>query len=281
MKKLPRVMIIYKRSPLLSAGTSIAAADKRFRENHGCHYATLRKIETVLKKLGIELRQHLRGSDAEHQNHDIIISVGGDGTFLDAARRSSEGQLLLGVNSDPSWSIGQFCAANADNFETILRQTLSAPKFKKIYKLRATFINEKPLRTVECLNDILVCHANPAAMSRYTMTIGKITEEQRSSGVWLASAAGSTGAILSAGGKQLPIEKREIVYKPRELYCGRGRRRYQLTGGIVKPDQAVYITSLMPHGRIFLDGSHLKHPLIFGKTIKVETSSHFTRMIHA
>ena len=273
-------MIIYKRSPLLAAGTSIAAANTRFRENHACHYATLRKVTAVLKALGFECRQHLRGADADHKNNDIVITVGGDGTFLDAARRSGEKQLILGVNSDPSWSIGQFCAADANSFEAILKQTILSPRFKKLFKLRASFINEKALRVEECLNDILVCHANPAAMSRYSLSIGKIKEIQRSSGIWISTAAGSTGAIFSAGGKKLPVDKRDISYKPRELYLGRGGR-YRLTGGIIRPEQSALITSMMPHGRVFFDGAHIKHPLIFGTSIKIQTSPHFIRMIYA
>jgi NAD+ kinase len=278
MNTKPQVMIIYKRSPLLSAGTSIAAANERFRANHACHYASLRKVIAILKDLGIDSYQHLRGCDAAHHKHDMIITVGGDGTFLDAARRSTEKQLILGVNSDPSWSVGQFCAATADTFEKILKNTLTAPRSKKIYKLKAEFNDKNTPGTVECLNDILVCHANPAAMSRYSIAIGKKSEQQRSSGVWLSSAAGSTGAMASAGGMRLPIEKRDIVYKPRELYLGRGNP-YLLSGGIVRSGQSVTITSMMPHGRVFFDGSHIKHPLIFGKTIKVSASAHFIQMV--
>ena len=54
------------------------------------------------------------------------------------------------------------------------------------------------------LNDILICHHNPGAMSRYYLTVGRVREEQRSSGVWIATAAGSSGGLHSAGGKVLP-----------------------------------------------------------------------------
>ena len=275
-----RVMIIYKRSPLLAAGTSVAAANTRFRENHAQHYATLRKVTAVLKSLNIVCHQHLRGADADHRKHDIIISIGGDGTFLDAARRSSEKQFILGVNSDPSWSIGQFCAANAETFETIFKQTIFNPRFKKLFKLTASFLDEKPVKVVECLNDILVCHANPAAMSRYSLVIGNKKEIQRSSGIWISSAAGSTGAISSAGGCRIPVDKRSIAYKPRELYLGRGIP-YHLTGGVIKPNQFALITSMMPHGRVFFDGAHIKYPLVFGKALKIQTSPCFIRMIYA
>ncbi len=275
-----RVLIIYKRSPLLSAGTSIAAANTRFRQNHACHYETLRKIETILKSFGLSSHQHLRGIKSDHRNYSLIITVGGDGTFMHAARHARKDQLILGVNSDPSWSVGKFCSANAVSFEAILRQTLLKPKFKKVYKLTACFLNENPMLKVESLNDILFCHANPAAMSRYTLAIGRMSEEQRSSGIWLSSAAGSTGAIFSAGGIRLPIESRAIQYMPRELYSGK-EIHYDLKGGIIQHNKFIDITSKIPHGRVFFDGAHIKYPLTFGKTIRIQSSIDYIRMIHA
>lgn len=275
-----KALIIYKRSPLLAAGTSIAAADPRFRKNHACHYAALRKVETILRERGIPFYTQLRGSPFNHQDCRLIITVGGDGTFLDAARKATGKQLILGVNSDPSWSVGQFCVTDVDSFDTVLTRTLTAPKCKKLFKLRAEFIDSKSKLVVECLNDILLCHANPAAMSRYSLTAGRVVEEQRSSGVWFSSAAGSTGAIYSAGGRTLPLESRDIQYKPRELYHGMGTA-YKLKGGLIKPVTTINITSRMSHGRVFFDGSHIKYPLTFGKTLRIQTSPNYVRMIYA
>lgn len=280
MAKYPtKALIIYKRSPLLAAGTSQAAADPRFRQNHTCHYSALRKVEAVLRTLKIPFSQQLRGVPFNRHDSGLIITVGGDGTFLDAARKASEDHLILGVNSDTSWSVGQFCAADAGSFKRILEQSLSSPRFKKVFKLRATFSHESPRFTIECLNDLLVCHANPAAMSRYDLAIGSRSERQRSSGVWFSSAAGSTGAILSAGGKRLPLTSKTIQYKPREIYQGKGAA-LRLRGGLVKAGESINISSLMPHGRVFVDGAHIKHALPFGKTLKIQASPHFIRMIH-
>ena len=71
------------------------------------------------------------------------------------------------------------------------------------------------------LNDILVCHHNPGAMSRYFLTVEGTREEQRSSGVWIATAAGSSGGLHSAGGKVLTQKSKEFQYRPRELYRGK------------------------------------------------------------
>src|SRR4029434_11165662 len=62
------------------------------------------------------------------------------------------------------------------------------------------------------LNDLLVAHANPAAMTSYTIQLGTISEPQRSSGLWIATAAGSTAAIRAAGGRMLPLRSRKLQY---------------------------------------------------------------------
>lgn len=276
-----RILVVYKRSPLLIAGTSAAAKNERFRKNHACHYATLKQVESVLKAYGFDHHQHLRSPKIQYTQYDFIISVGGDGTFLEAARHSTRQQLILGVNSDPSWSVGQFCATDVNGFEELLLKTLSKPSFKKLNKLRVTFFDEKKPRMIECLNDVLFCHANPASMSRYIMAIGKKSEEQRSSGVWFSSAAGSTGAIFSAGGVKLPLESRSIQYIPRELYYAKTNAPYHLTGGVLKPASQITIASRMAHGRVFIDGAHIKHPLTFGQKIGIELSANYVRMVHA
>ena len=275
-----KALILYKRSPLLAAGTSAAVSNARFRQNHDFHYAALRQVEAVLKNCNISYHKHLRGACLSLQEYDLVITVGGDGTFLDAARRATEKHMILAVNSDPSWSVGQFCQADAGSFEWILKQTLRKPRLRKIFKLQAVFLDKKPHLVIECLNDILVCHANPAAMSRYSLEVDRVSEEQRSSGIWISSAAGSTGAILSADGVKIPLEARDIQYKPRELYHSKGTK-YFLKGGLLKRGHPLTIASRMPHGRVFCDGWHIKYPLAFGETIRIQTSPHYVRMVYA
>ena len=133
--------------------------------------------------------------------------------------------------------------------------------------------------TVDCLNDVLICHSNPAAMNRYVLKIGKVKEEQRSSGIWIAAPAGSSGAINSAGGKRIAHTVKKIQYMPRELYRG-GKWKYRLTGGILSARRSITITSLMRQGKIYVDGTHLEIPFPLGVSIKVTLSSHPVKTIN-
>ena len=149
-------------------------------------------------------------------------------------------------------------------------------RIKKLNRLNLSFSDGTGSMNV--LNDILICHHNPGAMSRYFLTVGRIKEEQRSSGVWIATAAGSSGGLHSAGGKVLPQENKEFQYKTRELYRKKNTH-YHLKGGILKSTQKITMTSLMREGVVFVDGSHVCLPFSFGARIFVRRSPNPLKII--
>ncbi|MDE1920577.1 MAG: NAD(+)/NADH kinase [Candidatus Omnitrophica bacterium] len=242
---------------------------ERFRRTHSNHFWSLSSVEAVLKMRKLKFTKACRGSSLDYGNYDLIITVGGDGTFLEAARQAKK-QIVWGINSDPAWSVGRFCCGSARNFSALLDRVLAGKvSSRKLQRLSISFSDGT--QSMNVLNDILICHHNPAAISRYYLTVGASREEQRSSGVWIATAAGSSGGIHSAGGKILPLESKSFQYKPRELYGG-NRVRYRLTGGVLKSAQKIVLTSLMREGVVFVDGSHVCLPFSFGTKVFVQGS---------
>ena len=249
---------------------------KRFRRTHENHFWSLSYVEAVLKNRKLKFTKACRGSSLDYSRYDLIITVGGDGTFLEAARQVTNG-VVWGVNSDPSWSVGRFCSGNPKNFEVLLDKILTGrAKIRKFNRLNLSFSDGT--QSMNVLNDILICHQNPGAMSRYYLTVGRVREEQRSSGVWIATAAGSSGGLHSAGGKVLPQENKEFQYKARELYRGKNVC-YHLKGGILKPSQKITMTSLMREGVVFVDGSHVCLPFSFGARVFIKRSSNPLKII--
>ena len=146
------------------------------------------RIIKVLKKHALSYEMASRGSRIDFSRFDCVITVGGDGTFLEAARKVKR-QLLIGVNCSPSTSVGKLCVATAENFEKILKNILADNiRFHCLNKLRLKV--KRSRQSLECLNDVLICHENPAAMSRYILSIDSMQEEQRGSGIWIATSAG-------------------------------------------------------------------------------------------
>ena len=231
---------------------------RRFKETHETHYRTLDTIGRELKDRGLKFTKTERGMIADYDPYDFVITVGGDGTFLEAARYVNQ-HRILGVNSDPRWSVGRLCSATAENFvdmiDRILLDTLQPHAINRL-KI-ATGRDEQE---IHCVNDVLICHANPASLSRYILKVGPVCEEQRGSGLWVATAAGSTGAVRSAGGVVQDVDGQKMQYRPRELYQGWHGASYQLRGGLLEPDVEIQVTSLMAEGMIFVDGSHQRIP---------------------
>ena len=249
---------------------------KRFRRTHENHFWSLSYVEAVLKNRRLKFTKACRGSSLDFSRYDLVITVGGDGTFLEAARQVKKG-VVWGVNSDPSWSVGRFCSGNPQNFESMLDKVLAEKAaIRKFCRLDLSFSDGT--QSMNVLNDILICHHNPGAMSRYFLTLGRVREEQRSSGVWIATAAGSSGGLHSAGGKVLSQESKEFQYMPRELYRGRGIR-YHLKGGVLEATQKIVLTSLMREGVVFVDGSHVCLPFSFGAKVFVKRSANPLRII--
>jgi len=108
-------------------------------------------------------------------------------------------------------------------------------------------------------------------MSRYYVKVGTIKEEQRNSGLWIATATGSSGAIKSAGGRLIKLGEKSIQYMPRELYYGFSKT-YKLKGRVLREKPKLEVTSLMRSGRIFIDGTHVQLKFPFNATLKVALS---------
>lgn len=230
------------------------------RRSHEVHYATLRFVQSILKKKGIRCRHLYRGQSFDGDRYDLIISVGGDGTFMDAARHIHKDTPILGVNSDTNHSVGKLCAADRSTFESVINRLLEGRVNLMQLGRMSLRLNGKPLGFA-VLNDILACHPIPAAMSHYILEIGKKSEQQRSSGVWVATAAGSTGVMKSAGGRVLALRSDALQYMPRELFEGHGAN-YRLRGGVARGK--VTIISQMQEGVVYADGAHVKIPFNYG-----------------
>ncbi|OGW80613.1 MAG: hypothetical protein A3C47_06405 [Omnitrophica bacterium RIFCSPHIGHO2_02_FULL_51_18] len=280
--KIRNVLVIYKKSayeihvlehknPLFREMDSKKESieERRLRLSHELHYETVKEVKRVLEEKEVPYKAVYRSAKIDVKPYNLIVSVGGDGTFLEAARRVHR-QAILGVNSDPGHSVGSFCAAGRGQFGKLLDSVLKRHWVaRKINRLELR-VNGKVL-PYRVLNDILFCHRNPAAMSRYWIRVGKLREEHRNSGLWVSTAAGSTGAIKSAGGRVLPWESRQIQYWPRELYKWHGWH-YRLTGGLLKEGQKLVIGSMIREGSLYLDGPHLSTRFSYGDTLEISNS---------
>lgn len=263
-----RVLVVYKRSLYEKLrGRLPRARLATIRKSHQDNLRCLERVEEVLRSLGITYDIRHRSDLQKTRKVDLVVSVGGDGTFLSAASQILD-TPILGVNSSPSFSVGFFCGAQRTNFARVFRSVLSGDaEVTRLARMRVR-LNGKILAD-RVLNDVLVTADHPAMTSRYIMRIGRKREQQRSSGVWICTPAGSTAATRAAGGKVLPLRSRKLQYVVREPYLP-PERHYALRRGILPPGHKLVIESKMDSGVMFIDGPRLKHKFILGDRAEFE-----------
>ncbi|MBF0483499.1 MAG: NAD(+)/NADH kinase [Candidatus Omnitrophica bacterium] len=274
---MPKILVLYKRS-LFQLYIKKAKNFKGFvspqqlkilKYTHDCHYSCLDQTLSALKKFKIPYSSRCRGSKIDYNKYQIVITVGGDGTFLEAAR-SVKNQLIFGINSNPEHSHGRLCTVTLKILDQILHDIL-LNKYSVLMLPRLQLIFPDHKEPINFTNDILITHSNPAAMTRYHITIDKTSEEHRNSGIWISTAAGSSGAIHSAGGKILPLTDTRFQYQPRELFYG-FKKNYSLKGGILSAKKTIQIISCMRNGMIFIDGAHQKIKFPIGSKVQISPS---------
>lgn len=237
---------------------------------HRQHVACLERVQSALESLGLPYTSVERSAMRKAKGHDLIVTVGGDGTFLSASHHVLDVPVLGVVSSDSS--VGHFCGGHADNIQALLEDVLRGRvRPIRLQRLQVTLGDQVVPELA--LNEVLFCHKNPASTSRYFVSLDGHEEEQKSSGVWIATAAGSTAAIGSAGGRVLPPGSRRIQYLVREPYYP-AREHYKLLRGFVTAARPLVFASKMDQGQIFIDGPHISYPFGFGERLRVETASH-------
>mgnify|MGYP001814888226 FL=1 len=92
-----------------------------FERSHEIQQQSLGTVVDTLKNAGVDTTLLYR-SELSRQvmgGVDVAISVGGDGTFLETSHYVEGPTPILGVNSDPSRSVGFFTACDGSGFPSL------------------------------------------------------------------------------------------------------------------------------------------------------------------
>ncbi len=267
-----KVLIVYKKSFVESHGadarriSQLDAPDRdRLLKSDQENRRALGDLTAHLARRGISSDAVFRGTLAARRHYDLVISLGGDGTFFAAARYLKD-TPIFGINSDPANSLGLWTCADRSNFREPLELALAGKLRASVIHRMSIAINGKPVRE-EAFNDVLIAHKNPAAMTRYRLGIGATHEQQRSSGVWVATAAGSTAGIRSAGGRRMPILSKRLQYLVREPYTW-PQRKYRLSRGYLAK---LGLQTLTVGLGLWIDGARVRYDLELGDRVELQT----------
>ncbi len=132
---------------------------------------------------------------------ELVIIIGGDGTFLQAARQLAEYNVpLLGVNLG---RLGFLTDIHPDQLEEQLSTILSGAFLREQRFLLQAKAYRDTLLLNECdaLNDVVIQKWNTPHMFFFdTLVDGSLLGKQRSDGLLIATPTGSTAYCLSGGG---------------------------------------------------------------------------------
>lgn len=241
--------------------------------------SALEKVKDILKKYKIKFNLANRDklTKAQFQNKDLIIAVGGDGTFLRAAQFAGK-QLLFGVNSDIKNKEGFFMKSDKNDFEKKFKKIIDEKiRIKKLPRLEA-FINNKKVETL-ALNEFFIGARKSYHAAKYIIQVGNYKEMQKSSGVLVTTPAGSYAWAKSCCNKTLPLSSKKFQFVVREPYEGKVFADYKLKYGILDRNQEVKIISEMLDGIIVADSVGKEYSFKKGSKAIIKSSNNYLNVI--
>jgi len=298
---------------------------ERLRDRHDNHMACVDRLVEVAKREAPHVEVVSREDLSRHhvdEDVDLIVAVGGDGTVLSAAHfvdsqgrggDDGSGPVVLGVNSDPTRaherlgacarsaderrSYGALCFASARTLEDmvprVIRGELDAA-IQRRHRLAVTIRGSlSETRMPPALNDVVVAHPSPAAVSRFRLDRARNDapgvpsvehdDDEFSFNVWssglrVATATGATGAMASAGGS-LGVDGNspDLQYMVREHLVGENDDVAfvrEKSHGFVDVNHHLKLRWNSQHGTVYIDGHHTTFDLELGDQVLI--SSHAT-----
>ncbi len=144
---------------------------------------------------------------------DFALSLGGDGTFLNTAKRVGMQQIpIVGVNTG---RLGYLSASDGHDLPQLLDDLLQG-RYQIEERARLSVFSETlnfdyPL----ALNEIAITKRDVAAMLHIHASVnGEYLTDYQADGLILATATGSTAYSLSVGGPILMPDNQSIILSP-------------------------------------------------------------------
>ncbi len=277
--RLKRALVVLKQTALTKISKDRRVHSRRIRrlldegdasvagiaKGHEEHVASEKVVRAALKERGIEFTARKSIPHGPVRGYDLIIPVGGDGMVLGCSHAVRDKTPVLGVNSEPSFSVGYLSGCTAETFgDTLDRLMDGSLEPLTVQRLRVAI--GKRVLPEPVLNDVLFCADNPAVMCRYRLIWPDGKELQRSSGVWISTPAGSTSALASAGGPILPLTAKQLAFFVREPYSPPGAA-VRVRSAVLTKEERLGIECQMEGASVFLDGSHRRYRVEFGQRV--------------
>jgi len=235
---------------------------------------TIEEISKIFSECNINAVSYSDIKKSYISNSDLVITYGGDGTFLKAGNLTSS-QLIIGLNQNPSKSEGALTEIDISQIEKLKKIKEGKYSVKLSPKIQVK-LNGKKLQE-EAINEVYVGTKTQYHSSRYIINYKGSEEEQRSAGVIISTNIGSHAWFLSAGGKPFHSDK-NIAFVIREPYFG--NRIYKptiLQGKLTKDDSLKFISKRNFDGAVIIGDS--LYDFLDGDIVEISISNNSLRQV--
>ena len=205
---------------------------------------------------------------AELRDTDGLVVLGGDGTFLRAARALAEVDVpVLGVNSG---RVGFLSKVEPEALEVTLNElaidnyTIESRMMLEARLLRGADPGHTPSHVLAALNDAAIVRGAEARVLHLDVEIDSShLASYTADGVVVATPTGSTAYSFSAGGPILDPTARNIVVTPVAAYLS------SIRSIVVSPQHTVRVRLIDgPPGLVSIDGRD-DYPIEAGDTVEI------------
>jgi len=205
------------------------------------------EIVELASSVGVQVVDATLGGPA-----DLILSLGGDGTMLRAAREAvRRGIPLLGVNLG---RMGFLASAEAGNLKAAI-EAIELGDYTIEFRMMldgAVTIGGEPLAAATALNEIVVEKPTPSKVVDVEVFVGdEEVARYTADGFIIATSTGSTAYSLSAGGPVVEPELNVMVLTP---VCPHSIRWRSV---VVGPTRPVTVRLVDGGGALSADGRHV------------------------
>lgn len=206
---------------------------------------------------------------------DLILTVGGDGTILRAAQVAASRSIpITGINLG---RLGFMTELGVDEAKGRLPALLAGEGWiDERAMLEAEFWapDNETGSVFHALNDVVVARGEVARMIRVEASIdGEPLTTYKADGVIIATATGSTGYSLSAGGPILHPQSEDFLLLPILPHLSADYALVLAATAVVKLNLRV-----THQATLSIDG-HINLPALDGATIRVKQSAQKTRFL--
>lgn len=237
------------------------------------------ELAKKLNKRGIDVWTSMPWEPERSTEHlpqtDLLICLGGDGTILRAARASAGHDcLILGVDLGRQAFLTELLPEQVDDHLPALLDGDFVIEDRAMLEARPISVEGEAPATLTALNDVMIGRGSLGQPAYVAVWVGgDLVGVVRADAVVVASATGSTGYSLSAGGPILHPQARSVVLTPVAPHLAQA-------APMVLPGDAVIDLRLgREHpGSLSVDGQR-PFPLKPGGGVQVRRSESLARLV--